>query len=219
MGWFSRAWRAVTAPVRAVVNVVKDVTKTVVNVAKDVVDTTIKVGENIARGAKDIGKGIARVTNEVVETISGAKERRKAREDLARAEAEQREAQEAYDAETKRIEADLAEQKRLSQTAQAEQDAAQAEATRIEQETQEKTRIAALESKKLSASSTVQARITEARELAAQREAALAAELEVPEEEGEVSQPTITRTPISTPSPGGYGGTDPGAINPTGLNI
>ena len=39
------------------------------------------------------------------------------------------------------------------------------------------------------------------------------------EDTDDTARPTVTRTPIETPVPGGFGGTDPGAINPTGLNI
>ena len=58
-----------------------------------------------------------------------------------------------------------------------------------------------------------------ARAAQAQQEAALNAPDPVVEEDEGTAGPTITRNPIATPVPGGYGGTDPGAINPTGLNI
>ena len=191
---FKKAWRSVT---RAVSNVVNTV-----------------VG-NVSRGINDVVQGIDRG----IADVRGRTAEVAAIKEAGRLENEARLAQQEYNRVAKEQEEQLAKQRVLMAEATTAQEAAEADALRIEAETAEQTRIAQLESKRITQSNKIQTTIDAARARQQQQAAEAAALQAEPEVEDDVSRPTITRTPISTPVPGGYGGTDPGSINPTGLNI
>jgi len=183
------------------------------------IKTVGKVVGNVARGAKDVVTTVKKQVDKVVEEISGARLRREAAEDLQRAANEQAEAQAAYDKQAAEVKRQTEEQRAQSAQAAAAQAAATQEAQTIEAETAEQTRLAELEAKRTTASGRVQAQIdaaTAARQAQIAEQQAMA---DIPEDEDDTGRPAVTRTPIATPVPGGYGGTEPGAINPTGLNI
>ena len=204
---------------RGLRNIGRKIVSGVKSVVKTVVKTAGKVVGNVARGIGDTVKTVGKVVGTVVDEITGARKRREALEDLRLAAAEQEEAQASYDKQAAEIKEQSEKQKTDLAAATAEQDAAIVEAERIDAETQEKTRVAELTSKRISASSGVQAQIDAAASAQREQQAALAAADSVPDEVDGFTKPAIARTPIQHPVPGGYGGTDPGAINPTGLNI
>lgn len=145
-------------------------------------------------------------------------ERRRAEEAQREAERAAAEARAAYEREQRAAEQALADQR-----AALEQQYAQEAQVKAQQEALlQKVQTEALVSKKTSAATVAQQRVKSGLEMTQARQQLQQQQFtQAPKRAGQtVGQPGIATTKVkSRISIGGYGGTDPGRINPTGLNI
>lgn len=144
-------------------------------------------------------------------------ERRRAEEAQREAERAAAEARAAYEREQRAAEQAVADQRAAMEAQQAEQARVKAEQEALLQQVQTESLI----SKKTGAAAVAQQRVRSGLELAQAQQQLAQQSVRAPKVAGAtVGQPGIATTKIkSRISIGGYGGTEPGRINPTGLNI
>lgn len=143
-------------------------------------------------------------------------ERRRAEEAQREAERAAAEARAAYEREQRAAEQAVADQQAAIQAQQLEQERVRTEQAALLKQVETE----ALISKKTGAAAVAQQRVKSGLELATTQQQLQQSSL-LPKKAGQtVGQPGISTTKIKTRiGIGGYGGTDPGRINPTGLNI
>jgi len=144
-------------------------------------------------------------------------ERRRAEEAQREAERAAAEARRLYEEESRRAQEAVAQQQAAMQAQLAEETRIKAEQQRVLELTQRQAGIA----KKQAVTAVGQQRVETQQELARSQEQIQQLNVRQTKEPGQtVGQPGISRTKVGTRlSLGGYTGTTPGRINPTGLNI
>lgn len=148
------------------------------------------------------------------------KEERKAKEAAKKAKREAEAASAQFAAQQAAAQQAVADQKAAMEKEKAEQEKALKEQQKIAADVAEQARVAEIASKRSIGQVTQES----------QREAAAIAEQQLAEQQSAltadekvagstVGSPGIARTKVTSPVPGGYGGTEKAKVNPTGLNI
>ncbi len=147
------------------------------------------------------------------------REQRKAERAARQAQAEAAEAQRQFETEQKAAEKAIASQRAAMETEEAEQQKVVKEQERIAAEVAEQARVADIVSKRSVAQvgAETQREIAVADQQLAEQQAAQAVDQKAAGQT--VGKPGISRTKVTAPVPGGYGGTEQTKVNPTGLNI